>query len=204
MTTLPSSGPIKMSDLRSVLGPGGSGPISMSEYKTTGYSNGIAGITDTNLALSQFYGKSKPVVTLITANTANWRIPMPMSAFILNAVSFNCRIKSIKYYIGNGNNGTNISIWTSNGLTFLSGFWVFVPYNLFTLTPSGITYGSNSYSSSYFVTPLDTQIPAGTVLTVYISTLSASNYLYVGYDTRTPIGRGYRYYLGFSIDYQPY
>ncbi len=61
--SLPSSGSIKFSDLRNTLGPGNiSVPIKFSDYKqnpTTApyYTKGIPGITDTNLSISQFYGK---------------------------------------------------------------------------------------------------------------------------------------------------
>lgn len=60
--SLPNSGPIKMSDLINILGPGGIVQTSMSQYaknSSTYYSKGILGITDTDISLSQFYGKKK-------------------------------------------------------------------------------------------------------------------------------------------------
>ena len=196
--TLPSSGAIKMSELRTILGPNDSNPISMSQYKTTGYGKGISGITDTNLSLSQFRGKSKPV-TEETYNTPRWS--SLTYTYSYNSVAFNwtapydCSIKSIKFYIGTGNNGTHVNIWTSEVTRSLSGFWLFLAYELMRNTPTAITYNNQSWGSNYFTTPLDTKITSGTILTIYVTTLATYNYLWYARDDSTGG-------MGFSITYK--
>jgi len=200
MSTLPSSGPISMSQLRSVLGPGGSGPISMSEYKqssSTNYSKYIPGATDTNLSISTFYGKKRVVST--TYNTPRWGALTKTA--IRNSVGFNwtapsdCTIQSIQFYTGHYNNGSNITISTSSGITFISGFWSFELYNLITFTSNGVTHGSRTWpAGTSVVTSLNTPITAGTILYIYDSSLSSNNSLYYGKDSTTGG-------MGFSITY---
>jgi hypothetical protein len=64
--TTPSSGQISLNNLQSVFG--GTNPINFSEYylnASTGYTTGVSGIpnTGTQIALSNFYGKTKPVAS---------------------------------------------------------------------------------------------------------------------------------------------
>jgi len=56
------NGPIEFSDLRRVLGPNDSNPVSLSQYRPSyapAYGSGIPGVTDVNISMSQFAGKSK-------------------------------------------------------------------------------------------------------------------------------------------------
>ena len=56
------NGPIAFSDLRRVIGPNDSSSVSLSQYRPSfapAYGNGIPGVTDTNISMSQFAGKSK-------------------------------------------------------------------------------------------------------------------------------------------------
>ena len=184
---LPQSGTIRMSDLRYVLE--GTYPVSMSDYRATsraGFSKGISGITDTNLSLSKFYGKSSPVYYSYNA------LQYLEYTQVYNAIAFNwtapldCCIQSIQFYVGNGNNGTNISIWTNTGTTFLNGFWPFKPYGVIQITPNFIEYGNTTWDDSVFSARLrNARITAGTVLTVYISALSGSNYFFYGRNGHT-------------------
>ena len=64
--TTPSSGQISLNNLQSVFG--GTNPINFSEYylnASTGYTTGVSGIPNigTQIALSNFYGKTKAVVS---------------------------------------------------------------------------------------------------------------------------------------------
>ena len=59
--TLPSSF-ISFSDLRRVIGPNDSNSVSLSQYRPSyapAYGSGIPGVTDVNISMSQFAGKSK-------------------------------------------------------------------------------------------------------------------------------------------------
>ena len=59
--TLPN-GPIAFSNLRSIIGPNDSNTVSLSQYRPSfapAYGSGIPGVTDTNISMSQFTGKSK-------------------------------------------------------------------------------------------------------------------------------------------------
>jgi hypothetical protein len=192
--------PIRMSDLRYVLA--GYNPVSMSDYRATsnqGFSKGISGITDTNLSLSKFYGKSSPVYYIYdsfqyieytqasNAISFNWTAPM------------DCCIDTVEFYVGSGNNGTHVSMWTSAGTTFISGFYPVQPYALMTIAITSVQYGPNKWNpDSVFLTKLGgTRVTAGTVVTVYISSLSTSNYLYYGRNGNTNAP-------SFRITYVPY
>jgi len=59
--TLPN-GPIAFSNLRNVIGPNDSNSVSLSQYRPSfapAYGNGVPGVTDTNISMSQFTGKTK-------------------------------------------------------------------------------------------------------------------------------------------------
>lgn len=143
----------------------------MSDYNAdSSKTRGISGITNTNLSISKFYSKSSPTLYLYYA------LDYASNSLRYGAVACNwtapidCCIEQIQFYIGNGDNGTSVSIWTSAGTTFLSGFWPFQPYDVMTISPSGISYGGNNWGSSVFSTQLaNTRITAGTVVTVYVS-----------------------------------
>ena len=56
------NGPIAFSDLRRVIGPNDANSVSLSQYRPSfapAYGNGIPGVTDVNISMSQFAGKSK-------------------------------------------------------------------------------------------------------------------------------------------------
>jgi hypothetical protein len=174
-----------MSDLRNVLGRQ-IVSVSMSDFRATsraGFSRGISGITDTNLSLSQFYGKSSPVYYLYNAFQYT-EYTQVYGAIAFNwTAPFDCCIESIEFFIGAGNNGTIISIWT-NTTTFLNGFWPSKPYGRITINPNFILYGGTRWDDSVFLTPLrNARITAGTVLTVYIS--AGSNYFFYGRNGNT-------------------
>ena len=191
--------PIRMSDLRYVLA--GYNPVSMSDYRATsnqGFSKGISGITDTNLSLSKFYGKSSPVYYIYdsfqyieysqaAAIAFNWTAPM------------DCCIDTVEFYVGSGNNGTHVSMWTSAGTTFISGFYPVQPYALMTIAITSVQYGPNKWNpDSVFSTKLGgTRVTAGTLVTVYISSNSPENYLYYGRNGHTNAP-------SFRITYVPY
>lgn len=81
--TTPSSGQISLNNLQSVFG--GTNPINFSEYylnASTGYTAGVSGIPNigTQIALSNFYGKTKPVVSSYPpaqqTNQGNFGLPV--------------------------------------------------------------------------------------------------------------------------------
>ena len=56
------NGPIAFSDLRRVIGPNDANSVSLSQYRPSfapAYGSGIPGVTDVNISMSQFAGKSK-------------------------------------------------------------------------------------------------------------------------------------------------
>jgi hypothetical protein len=123
MAIVPASGPIRFSDLQAVMG--GSGPVSLSQYKqsaSTYYSRGVPGVTDTDVALSQFQGKAKALKSGLQYRVFNQLIQLSAGSAggggsaqyaggggaggVIITPSKTLKARYIIFQYGNGNGGT--------------------------------------------------------------------------------------------------
>ena len=104
-----------------------------------------------------------------------------------------CTISSISMYLGQGNNGTNISL-SVNG-TFINEWWPFQGYGLYVINATGSSTANGVATTPTPFSALNQLVvQAGQVLTIYVSALQTYNFFYYGRDSTTSG-------VGFSIVY---
>jgi hypothetical protein len=148
--------------------------------------------TNTSNVLSIVGSGTRP-----TFSTAGW-------GSLTNTIQYNnialswtapvtCNISSISMYLGQGNNGTNISVYV-NGV-FINEWWPFQGYGLYVINATGSSTANGVATTPTPFSALNQLVvQAGHVLTIYVSSLQTYNYFYYGRDSTTSG-------IGFSIVY---
>jgi len=104
-----------------------------------------------------------------------------------------CTISSISMYLGQGNNGTNISMYINGN--FINEWWPFQGYGLYVINATGSSVANGVATTPTPFSALNQLVvQAGQVLTIYVSSLQTYNYFYYGRDSITSG-------IGFSIVY---
>lgn len=104
-----------------------------------------------------------------------------------------CYISSISMYLGQGNNGTNISLYVNGN--FINEWWPFQGYGLYVINATGSSTANGVATTPTPFSALNQLIvQAGQVVSIWISSLQSYNYFYYGRDSTTSG-------VGFSIVY---
>ena len=104
-----------------------------------------------------------------------------------------CYVSSVSMYLGQGNNGTNISMYLNGN--FINEWWPFQGYGLYVINATGSSTANGAATTpTPFSAMGQTLLQAGQTLVIYVSSLQAFNYFYYGRDNTTGG-------IGFSVVY---
>jgi len=156
-----------------------------------------------NISLSVPSGTTPNVLT-VSGTGVNTTVNTPGWGSLTNTFQYNnlaltwtapvaCYVSSISMYLGQGNNGTNISMYVNGN--YAGGWWPFQGYGLYVLNASG---SSTANGVATTPTPFSSMgqylLQPGQTLVIYVSSLQTYNYFYYGRDNS--IGS-----IGFSVVY---
>jgi len=132
-----------------------------------------------------------------TSSTAGWG--SLTNTFKYNSIALTwtapvaCYVSSVSMYLGQGNNGTNISMYVNGN--FINEWWPFQGYGLYVINATGSSVANGSATTP---TPFSAMgqylLQPGQTLVIYVSTLQTYNYFYYGHDSTTGG-------IGFSVVY---
>ena len=132
-----------------------------------------------------------------TSSTAGWG--SLTNTFKYNSIALTwtapvaCYVSSVSMYLGQGNNGTNISMYVNGN--FINEWWPFQGYGLYVINATGSSIANGSATTpTPFSAMGQTLLQPGQTLVIYVSTLQTYNYFYYGHDSTTGG-------IGFSVVY---